>query len=73
MRGKREKRPKAPPLLASWPMALRRVRSWLTPWIMLWRWWQAWSDLPPPPELQALLNSVGHPPEADPLNLYLRI
>jgi len=46
----------------SWPRALRAVRAWLSPWIVLQRWWQAWSDRPPPPQLQALMNSVaaGH-------------
>jgi len=24
----------------------------------LQRWWQAWSKAPPPPQLQALINSV---------------
>jgi hypothetical protein len=38
------------------------VRAWLTPWIALQRWWAAWSNAPPPRQLQALLNSVaaGH-------------
>jgi SRSO17 transposase len=53
----------------SWPVALRRVRSWLTPWRLLWRCWRAWSDLPPPRELQALLDAVTM---GRPLNLYLR-
>ena len=35
--------------------ALRAVRSWLTPAITLTRWWQAWSKVPPPAELQHLL------------------
>jgi hypothetical protein len=50
--------PAAPP----WPQALRAVRAWLHPSITLQRWWQAWSDRPPPPQLQALINSVaaGH-------------
>ena len=42
----------------SWPAALRRVRAWLEPWLMLGRYWRAWSQLPPPPELQALLTWV---------------
>jgi hypothetical protein len=46
-----------PPL--SWPLALRQVQSWLDPWVMLWRFWRAWSNLPPPPQLQALLDAVG--------------
>jgi hypothetical protein len=46
-----------PPL--SWPLALRQVQSWLNPWVMLWRFWRAWSKAPPPPQLQALLDAVG--------------
>jgi hypothetical protein len=53
----------------SWPGSLRQVRGWLTPWRWLWRCWQAWSDLPPPRELQALLEMVG---TGRPLTLYLR-
>jgi hypothetical protein len=50
-----------PPALPppSWPRALRAIRAWLTPWIALQRWWQAWSKAPPPPQLQALMNSVA--------------
>jgi hypothetical protein len=40
----------------TWPRALRRVRAWLEPWVMLRRYWQAWSVKPPPPQLQALLD-----------------
>jgi hypothetical protein len=40
-------------------VALRRVRGWLDPWVMLWRFWQAWSKVPPPPQLQALLDAEG--------------
>ena len=29
------------------------------PWIALQRWWTAWSKAPPPPQLQALINSVA--------------
>jgi hypothetical protein len=39
-----------------WPVALRAVRGWLEPWIMLQRYWRAWSELPPPPALQLLLR-----------------
>src|SRR5215216_2995491 len=46
-----------PPL--AWPVALRQVHSWLDPWIMLWRFWRAWSNAPPPPQLRALLDAVG--------------
>jgi len=42
----------------SWPEALRAVRGWLEPWIMLWRYWGAFSDLPPPKELGVLLERV---------------
>jgi len=40
----------------SWPVALRRAQAWLHPGTLLWRWWRAWSALPPPPPLQALLD-----------------
>jgi hypothetical protein len=40
----------------SWLMALRAVRAWLEPWIMLQRYWSGWSSLPPPPALQRLLR-----------------
>jgi len=52
-----------------WPVTLRRVRGWLVPWTFLWRWWQAWSSAPPPPELQASLDTVR---AGQPLRLYLR-
>ncbi len=42
----------------SWPEALRAVRGWLEPWVMLWRYWRAFSDLPPPKELRELLERV---------------
>ncbi len=47
----------------SWPSALRWVRAWLEPWTLLERYWRAWSDLPPPPALQQLLDQLwdGHP------------
>ncbi len=49
-------------LQVSWPVALRAVRGWLEPWIMLRRYWNGWSQLPPPPALQLLLNWLegGH-------------
>jgi hypothetical protein len=28
-----------------WPVALRKVRAWLEPWLMLGRYWRAWSPL----------------------------
>jgi hypothetical protein len=51
-----------PPPAPSWPQALRTIRSWLHPSITLQRWWQAWPKAPPPPQLQALINSLaaGH-------------
>ncbi len=45
------------PLLSS-PKASRAVRGWLEPWIMLGRYWRAFTDLPPPKELRALLERV---------------
>ena len=42
----------------SWPEALRSVRAWLEPWVMLWRYWKAFSGMPPPPQLKALLEWV---------------
>ena len=42
-----------------WPVALRAVRGWLEPWIMLRRYWRAWSEQPPPPLLQRLLDQLG--------------
>jgi hypothetical protein len=49
-------RPFQPPC---WPRALRAVPAWLAPWITLQRWWTAWSNAPPPPQLQALVSSVA--------------
>jgi hypothetical protein len=37
---------------------LRAVRGWLEPWIMLGRYWRAFSGMPPPSELRVLLESV---------------
>ncbi|MFL5878972.1 MAG: transposase [Actinomycetota bacterium] len=42
----------------TWPVALGRVRAWLTPSTVLQHWWQAWSKAPPPTELQALITAV---------------
>ena len=42
----------------SWPEALRAVRGGLEPYVMLWRYWKAFSDLPPPEELRVLLDWV---------------
>ena len=50
----REKRRASVP----WPEALRAVRGWLEPWVMLWRYWRAFSRTAPPPEPRALLERV---------------
>jgi len=66
-----ERGPTPPPHAAGfpcWPKALRQVRSWLTPWMVLRRLWAAWSDKPPPVELQQLLDAVTY---GRPLNLYI--
>lgn len=44
----------------SWPRTLRAVRAWLEPWIMLRRYWRAWSEHPPPDPLQGILDAVAH-------------
>lgn len=68
-----ENRPAPAPALpahrprVSWPLALRQVRAWLEPWIMLARYWRGWSTRPPPPALQALLDWVGR---GHPIRLY---
>ena len=53
---------------ATWPCTLRRVRRRLTPWMVLQRWWQAWTYGPPPAELQRLLDWIT---DGNALNLYL--
>jgi DDE superfamily endonuclease len=57
--GRGERGPHHAPPAPSWPRALRAIRAWLTPWIALQRWWPAWSNKPPPPLLQALMNSLA--------------
>ena len=52
----------------SWPVALRQVRAWLTPWSMLQRCWRSWSPAPPPRQLQLLLDAVA---AGQALHLYL--
>jgi hypothetical protein len=54
--------------VVAWPQALRRVRGWLTPWVVLGRWWRSWSTAAPPPQLRLLLEAVG---AGRPLHLYL--
>ena len=58
-----------PALPPSWPRALRAVRAWLTPWSTLQRWWTAWSNAPPPRQLQALIDSAA---AGCGLHLYIR-
>jgi hypothetical protein len=55
--------------LGSWPVALRQVRAWLAPGLMLWRYWRAWSAKPPPPALQQLLDWLW---EGRGIDLYVR-
>ena len=55
--------------MASWPEALRRVRAWLEPYIMLMRYWRAFTDKDPPEELRALLERVF---SGEGLYLYVR-
>jgi len=43
-----------PPI--TWPQALRAVRAWLSPWVLLRRDFQAWSRQPPPRPLRLLLE-----------------
>jgi hypothetical protein len=56
-RKKKEAEPIRPQV--SWPKALRAVRAWLEPWVLLQRFWQAWSTHPPPPQLQTLVDCLG--------------
>ncbi|KAK1184375.1 hypothetical protein B7755_043530 [Streptomyces sp. NBS 14/10] len=51
-------------------MALRAIRSWLTPAVTLNRWWRAWTDTDPSSEFQALIDAVTTEHGID---LYLRI
>src|SRR5215203_1333093 len=36
----------------------RKVRAWLQPRVMLLRYWRAYTDMPPPEQLEALLRST---------------
>jgi len=40
------------------PKALRKVRGWLEPYVMLWRYWKASTDAPPPEEQKRVLERV---------------
>jgi hypothetical protein len=64
--GGKRKAKTEPPL--SWPQALRKIRSWLQPYAMLLRYWRAYTDLPPPEELRALLSRLF---AAEGLHLYV--
>jgi hypothetical protein len=55
-------------VVVSWPVTLRRVRAWLTPWVVLGRWWRAWSPAAPPFQLRLLLDAAH---AGRPLHLYL--
>ena len=54
--------------MVAWPVTLRRVRGWLTPWVVLGRWWRSWSTAPPPAQLRQLLDRAH---AGQPLHLYL--
>jgi hypothetical protein len=55
-RGRARRGTAAGTLLAAGAARGTRVAS---PWIVLQRWWPAWSKAPPPRQLQALINSVA--------------
>lgn len=52
----------------TWSAALRRVRSYLEPFVWVWRAWRAFTTAEPPNTLRALLSSVGR---GQPLSLYV--
>jgi hypothetical protein len=54
--GKSRARSEQQPL--SWPRALRKVRSWLEPYVMLMRYCRAYSEKDPPRELKALFDRL---------------
>jgi hypothetical protein len=67
--GRRPVRPPGPTVaVVAWPVTLRRVRGWLTPWVVLGRWRRAWSGALPPLRLRLLLDSAH---AGRPLHLYL--
>jgi hypothetical protein len=53
-----------------WTRSLRAVRAWLAPAHWLARCWAAFSAMPPPPELIALIEAMV---ASQGINLYLRI
>jgi Transposase DDE domain len=55
---KAQKTEPPPPPPVTWPRALRKVRAWLQPYVMLQRYWRAYTDLPPPKQLEALLDRL---------------
>ena len=55
-RGLPRRRPAAGAVLAAGAARGPRLAF---PWIVLQRWWTAWSKAPPPPQLQALISSVA--------------
>ncbi|MBO0780089.1 MAG: hypothetical protein J2P37_14795 [Ktedonobacteraceae bacterium] len=59
-RGKKIRQGNGQRFQMSWPRALRAVRSWLEPWILLRRYWRAWSEQPPPGPLQGLVEALAH-------------
>ncbi len=67
-RGKVSPLPQGRALLC-WPVALRAVRAWLEPALLLWRYWHAWSTAPPPAPLAQLFERLWH---GHGLDLYVR-
>ena len=65
--GGKRKTDTEPPL--SWPQALRKIRSWLQPYVVLLRYWRAYTELPPPEEFEVLLGRLF---SAEGLYLYAR-
>ncbi len=55
-RGKRSDKNRRLPVC--WPETLRKVRAWLEPYVMLRRYWKAYSDKDPPEGLRKLLECL---------------
>jgi hypothetical protein len=47
---------------------LRAVQAWLIPWSVLARCWRSWPPVPPPRQLQGLLDGLA---AGQPLHPYL--